>query len=142
MNHRFSLNIAAERDNLAEIRRFVEESTATLGLEPAAIPDVGLAVDEAVTNIIVHGYQNRQGNLEIEIGREGNSLVIRLRDEATPFDLDSISPPDLTAPLEERSSGGMGVYLIRQIMDEAIYRVIPGGGNELTLVKRGLGHKP
>lgn len=132
-----SLRIAAELNNLAEIRCFVQETASALGADPAVIPNVILAVDEAVSNVIAHGYQGQGGNIEIEVSREGNVLVIRLRDEAPPFDPTSVPPPDLTLPLEQRAPGGLGIHLIRQLMDEMIHRVTPQGGNELTLVKRG-----
>ena len=63
--------------------------------------DVLLAVDEAATNVVVHGYQGREGVIEIEVLREGDALVIRLRDEAEPFDPTSLPPPDLAVPLAE-----------------------------------------
>ena len=139
MNTKSSLRIAAELKNLSEIRRFIQEAASALGFDPAMTHNVPLAVDEAVTNIIVHGYQCQGGAIEIEVSREGDALVIRLRDEAAPFDPTNTPLPDLTLPLEQRSPGGLGIHLIRQIMDEMTHRVTPQGGNELTLVKRGLG---
>jgi anti-sigma regulatory factor (Ser/Thr protein kinase) len=61
-----SLCLAAELENLAAIRNFVQESAAALGVDQAVISDVVLAADEAVTNVILHGYQGRQGTIEIE----------------------------------------------------------------------------
>jgi anti-sigma regulatory factor (Ser/Thr protein kinase) len=139
MNAGSSLHIAAELNNLAETRRFVEETASALGVDPAVVPGVILAVDEAVSNIIAHGYRGQAGTVEIELSREGDALVIRLRDEAAPFDPTSVPPPDLTLSLEQRTPGGMGIHLIRQIVDEMTHRVMPQGGNELTLVKRGIG---
>jgi len=138
MNTTSSLCIAAEAKNLAEIRHFVQEKALAIGLDPAMIPNVILAVDEAVSNIIAHGYQCQEGAVEIEVSREGEALVIRVRDEAAPFDPTIVPSPDVTLPLEQRVPGGLGIHLIRQIMDEMTHRVTPHGGNELTLVKRGL----
>jgi serine/threonine-protein kinase RsbW len=138
MNTKSSLRIAAEVKNLAEIRCFVEETASALGLDPAMIPSVILAVDEAVSNVIAHGYQCQEGAVEIEVSQEGDALVIRVRDEATPFDPTVAPSPDVTLPLEHRIPGGLGIHLIRQIMDEMTHRVTPQGGNELTLVKRGI----
>lgn len=131
------IHITAELKNLANIRRFIEETAASLGIDAAIIPDVVLAVDEAATNIVLHGYEGQKGTIEIEVEREGDALVVRLRDEALPFDPNTIPPPDLTLPLEQRPVGGMGIYLTRQVMDEVVHRITPQGGNELTLMKRG-----
>lgn len=139
MNTCSSLCIAAESKNLSEIRRFVKETASALGVDPAVIPGVILAVDEAVSNTINHGYQGQGGAVEIELHRKGDALVIRIRDEAPPFDPTNVPPPDLTLSLEQRTPGGLGIYLIRQAMDEMTHRVTPQGGNELTLVKRGVG---
>ncbi len=141
MNHTFSLKITAELENLTEIHHFVETTAATLDLELTVSYDLQLAVDEAVTNIILYGYPGGEGNIELEIEQKRDTLVVRLRDEATSFDPTTIPPPDLSSPLEERALGGLGVYLIQQVMDEVIHRVTSSGGNELTLVKRGIGKK-
>lgn len=141
MNTSSSLCIAAELKNLVEIRRIVQETATALGVDSATIPDVLLAVDEAASNIIIHGYQGQGGAIEIEMEREGDALVIRLRDEAPPFDPAAIPPPDLTLPLEQRPIGGLGIYLMRQVMDEVTHRITPQGGNELTLLKRCVGVK-
>ena len=133
------LRIPAKLENLSAIRRFVRERATALGVDPDIVPDVLLAVDEAATNVVLHGYQGREGVVEIEVLREGDALVIRLRDEAEPFDPTSLPPPDLAAPLEERALGKMGVYLVRRVMDEMSHRTTLQRGNELTLVKRGLG---
>ena len=136
MNTGCSLCLAAELENLAVIRHFVQESAAALGVDPAVISDVLLATDEAATNVIVHGYQGRSGTIELEVDREAMDVVIRVRDNAPPFDPTRALLPNLTRPLEERPLGGLGIYLIRQSVDQVIYRITPQGGNELILKKR------
>ncbi len=136
MNHSFSLKIAAKLDSLDEIHHFVAKTVTTLNLKSEAIYEVRLATEEAITNIIRHGYQNQEGEIEIEIGKQDDALVVRLRDSAMPFDPTAIPPPDLTKPLAARPIGGMGVYLMKQTMDEVIHRVTASGGNELIMVKR------
>jgi serine/threonine-protein kinase RsbW len=133
------LRIPADLERLVEIRRFVKERATTLGVDPDLLPDVLLAVDEAATNAIVHGYRGQEGFVEIEVGREGEALVVRLRDEAVPFDPTSVPPLDVTLPPEQRVLDGMGIHLIRQAVDEMSHRITLQRGNELTLVKRGLG---
>jgi serine/threonine-protein kinase RsbW len=141
MKIKASLSIDADTQYLAFIRYFVEETATTLGVDPAAIPAIQLAVDEAATNIMIHGYQNRGGNLEIEVGQDGDDFIVRLRDEAAPFDPNSVSPPDMTLPLEKRPPGGLGIHLIRQTIDSLFHRVTASGGNQLILIKRGVCRK-
>jgi serine/threonine-protein kinase RsbW len=130
------LRVPAELENLSRIRRFVEEAAMARDAGPATVRHVLLAVDEASTNIIVHGYRGRSGMIEVEVACEGERLIIRLRDSAEPFDPTVAPPPDLSLPLEKRPIGGLGVQMIRQLMDEVSHRVTPQGGNELTLVRR------
>lgn len=123
-------------ESLAAIRAFVRERAAKCGLSLEEIGGLLIAVDEAVTNVIQHGYREREGSVEVEIGRDAENMLICLRDGAPPFDPRVIPPPDLAAPLEDRPIGGLGVHLIRQNVDAVRYRVTAQGGNELTLVKR------
>jgi serine/threonine-protein kinase RsbW len=136
MNIKHLLSITADLRNLAAIRHHVEETAITLGIDAGTICDLLLAVDEAVCNIILHGHKGKPESIEIEIEHGGDRLIIRLRDNAPPFDPTRIPPPDLTLPLEQRAVGGLGIHLMRQVMDEVHHRILPQGGNELTLVKR------
>ncbi len=134
---RHSLHITAELKHLEVIRRFVAESAAAMRVDPGVIPKLQLAVDEAATNIILHGYNNRgEGSLDIELEQAEDDLIIRLRDEAAPFDPTTVPAPDISLPLAQRKPGGMGVYIIQRCMDEMTHRLTVSGGNELTLVKR------
>ncbi len=71
----------------------------------------------------------------------GDALTIILRDHGDSFDPASVPEPDLTCDLEDRRVGGLGVYLIRQLMDEVSYERPSGAGNVLVLVKRRRGVK-
>ena len=101
-----------------------------------AIDDTLAALDEAVSNIIIHGYHGQPGSIEVEVEKEQETLVIRLRDQSPLFDPTLVPPPDLTLPLKERRLGGLGVHLIRCFTDSMAYRVTPEGDNELTLMKK------
>jgi serine/threonine-protein kinase RsbW len=132
----YSLSVSAELKNLPAIRRFVEQSAARFRADREVIDGLVQAVDESATNIMTHGYQGSPGPIDIHIHLEGDRLVIRLRDQAPPFDPTQVEPPDLAAPPEARCAGGLGVHLVRCNTDEVTHRVTPEGGNELTLVKR------
>jgi anti-sigma regulatory factor (Ser/Thr protein kinase) len=138
MSNAFSLQVAADVHKLAAIRQFVEESARGLGVEPSAIYDLVLAVNEMATNIVVHGYGGRQGAIELQLRRVGDAIEACLRDQAPLFDPTRAPAPNLTLPLQKRPLGGVGIHVTRQLMDAMHYRVSPQGGNELTLVKRGI----
>lgn len=129
------LQTTAELSNLEVIRRFVEERAHALQLDQRTTFDLVQAVDECVTNIIEHGYRHQAGSIEIEIKHTNTTLTIELRDQAPLFDPTGVPPPDLAGPLEARQPGGLGIYLTRRMVDDMQYRVLPGGGNELILIK-------
>jgi serine/threonine-protein kinase RsbW len=138
MSNLFSIRVAADVEQLAAIRTFVERQAELLGVESPVIYDLVLAANEIATNIVVHGYQGQPGTIEIELRRSGDAIEIRLRDQAPPFDPTRAPAPDLTLPLHKRPFGGMGIHVTRQMMDDIRHRALPQGGNELTLVKRGI----
>lgn len=130
-----SLTIPGEVGRLAEVRAFVREA-ARGRLGSRVIEDLVCAVDEAVTNVIVHGYHGASGPVQIDVGGDTETLEIRIADRAEPFDPTMAPEPDLSLPLERRPLGKMGVHLMREFADELRYAPRRGGGNEVTLVKR------
>lgn len=130
-----SLSICAGLEDLSRIRHFFVDTACSLGLSEELANDLRLAVDEAVTNIIVHGYHRKNGGIEIDVTTRDRDLVVYLRDQAVAFDPTIFSKPDLSSPLQWSSFGGYGLVLIREAMDEIHYKPLTNGGNELTLVK-------
>ena len=130
------LQVAAELANLGVIRHFVEERATGLKFDRNVIEDMLQAVEEAVANTILHGYNRRPGEIQVVVHSEESGLVVQLRDRAPHFDPTGFPPPDLTLPLEERRPGGLGIYLMRKFTDTVTYRVTSDGRNELTLVKK------
>jgi serine/threonine-protein kinase RsbW len=127
---------SATLDDTAAIRELVEQAAVGAGGDPDLVADLVLAVNEAVCNILIHGYQNEAGSVEVTVEQHGADLQVRLRDEAPPYDPTTVPAPDITLPLELRRLGGMGVHMMRQFTDELSYRQSAGGMNELLLVKR------
>ena len=132
----YSLQIEARLENLSTIRDFVEGAAVRLHTAPDVVLGVVLAVDEMVTNVIVHGYRGRPGLVEIDLTASGDALQIQLRDHAPPFDPTRVPPPDLSMPFDDQPVGGLGIYLTRKIVDDMTHRVIDHDGNELILIKR------
>jgi serine/threonine-protein kinase RsbW len=123
--------------NLENICTFVTHYAKQAGLDDRQVYAVQLAVDEAATNIIEHGYRSSgEGDVTITCQPEADGLRVILHDHAPPFNPDEIPPPNTGAPLEDLKPRGIGVYLIRKMMDEVNYEFSPKQGNRLTLFKR------
>lgn len=130
------LQLRADLGQLSRIREFVSDCAQALGVAPDAFDDLRLAVDEAVTNIITHGYGG-PGEVQLEVVADGPDLVIRLCDQAPVFDPALAPAADLTPPGERDSPGGFGVYLMKSVMDDIIHTQ-SDCGNQLTMIKRGV----
>ncbi len=119
---RFSLKVPAEERHLAEIRDFVQDAGEKLLIPNRILANTKLAVDEACTNIIKHGYRDSSGAIEVVITGNGREFTISLKDQGRPFDLRNVQSPDLKMYVENRKRGGLGVFLMNQLMDEVRYR--------------------
>jgi serine/threonine-protein kinase RsbW len=131
-----SLRVNADLGELAGIRAFVRAAAADAATPVECLEDLVQAVDEAATNVIVHGYQGAPGWLEVGAGVQGDAFVVRLEDGAREFDPTTSPEPDLSVPPLARKPGGMGVHLMRTCTDAMAHRPRPGGGNILTLARR------
>ena len=131
----FRLRLPADLNRLAQARDFLATAFKTLGVDDTIGADLALGIDEAITNIMVHGYRGGPGSIRLEVEPRGSSVHIRLEDSAPLFDPTSVVSPDLAQPLEQRPIGGMGIPLMRRTTDQLLYRVTSDGGNELTLIK-------
>ncbi len=135
MTARFELKVVGILENLSLIGDFISDSMIASGLDARKIFEVQLAVDEACTNIIKYGYTDETGTIDIICCMRNGEFVVVIKDEGKPFDPTSVQPPDLNASLEERQIGGLGVHLIKSMMDEVRYEFIDGK-NVLTMVVR------
>jgi anti-sigma regulatory factor (Ser/Thr protein kinase) len=131
-----TLRIPSDVGRLAEVRELIRSAATAAGADRAYVGDLVQAVDETVTNAIVHGHAGRVGWVEVRVEREDDRLVVTIEDDAPPFDPTTVPEPDLGVPPEHRRPGGMGVHLARLCVDEIAHRPRPGGGNILTLVRR------
>jgi len=130
-----TLSVEASTEHLAEVRDFVASHAENIGLNQKMISEIRLAVDEAYTNIIKHAYSNNSTEkVNIEIGSDDDQLWITLIDSGKSFDPRSYREPDLMKRIKEKKRGGMGVYLIRKVMDQVQYNR-KGESNEIRMVK-------
>jgi serine/threonine-protein kinase RsbW len=127
----------ADFDNLDEIRDFVGEAASQAGFSDKEIYAIQLAADEASSNIIEHAYAGMKGGrLEIECNLFEGGLKIVMCDQGKSFNPSSVPEPNVNADLSERKIGGLGMYLMRKLMDEVTYETSDETGNILTMIKR------
>lgn len=136
MNER-RLVIPARYAAVAGACAFCSTAAGDAGLSEHAAFHVQMAVDEACTNIIEHAYEGEdRGEISVLCRIEPGQLTIVLRDQGRQFDPTTVPPPKLGMLLEETEVGGLGLYFMRQVMDEVRFR-FGAAGNELMMVKRG-----
>jgi serine/threonine-protein kinase RsbW len=123
-----------ELERLAE---WIADFGARHGLAERVVLDVQLAVDELVTNAVTYGWNDEEDRHEIIVRQdlEAGHWVIDLEDDGRPFDPRSVPSPRIDLPPEERPIGGLGIHLVRSVVDELEYRR-EAGRNRVTLRKR------
>jgi anti-sigma regulatory factor (Ser/Thr protein kinase) len=130
------LELLSQPRFLAAVRALISSLAQRVGFDEISCGQVSLAVDEALCNIINHGYDKRpDGRIWVNVWmveRDQPSLRIVIEDRAKQVDPQTIRSRDL----EDIRPGGLGVYIIREVMDEASYEKREGGGMRLTLFKR------
>ncbi len=128
---------AAQFEYLDEIREFVAGVARQGGFNDKEIYSLQLAADEAASNIIEHAYEGiNDGLIRITCDMQGNEIVITMHDDGKSFNPSNVKQPNLKANLSERQIGGLGLYLMRKLMDKVQYESTPGEGNLLTMRKR------
>jgi anti-sigma regulatory factor (Ser/Thr protein kinase) len=131
-----TLSLFADLSQLAAIREFVAQSGRDLNLDEKTIYELQLAVDEASTNVVKHAYGGLGGEIEITIEPTESSVRVIVRDWGAPFDPLDVPEPDVSAPLGQRKLGGLGLFLIRQVMDDVRFSFDAEQGNTLTMEKQ------
>jgi serine/threonine-protein kinase RsbW len=135
-----SITIASRTDLLGAAREFVAKAARSFGFQDEQIDRIELAVDEACTNIIKHAYKfDSTKNIVLTITSDYNTtpprLVIRIFDDGITFDSAHYSAPDLKEYFMRMQKGGLGIVLMRKMMDEVEYAITPDNRNSITLAK-------
>jgi serine/threonine-protein kinase RsbW len=126
----------ADFDNLDEIRDFVGDIARQVGFSEKEIYSIQLAADEAASNIIEHAYAGvKDGALEIDCSVLEGGIKIVMHDQGKSFNPSRVPEPNVKADLSERKIGGLGMYLMRKLMDEVTYESSSEAGNILTMIK-------
>ncbi len=137
MRNKHQITRSAELESLAVFRDFIEKVCKQhRSVDDQICYDLKLAVDEACTNIITHGYAGMNpGSIILSLEIAPNKAVVTITDFGHPFEPSEASLPDVEAGLKDRPMGGFGLFFIYQTMDEINYETTEDG-NRLTFIKQ------
>ncbi|MBN1542253.1 SpoIIE family protein phosphatase [candidate division KSB1 bacterium] len=128
------LKVPAQIDYLGDLRDFVTKVGKRHGIPDRIINAFKLSIDEAATNIIKHAYRDWEGDITIRAIVKKQSLTILLIDQGKYFDPRQVNDPDLQRYVEIGKKGGLGIFIMRRLLDSIDYRKTEEG-NELVLTK-------
>jgi serine/threonine-protein kinase RsbW len=126
---------------LTRLRSETEELLAAHGTDPDTAYEVNVALEEIVSNVIRHAHEDgAEHELEVALGVSDGELVARVTDDGMPFDPRSAPAPDLLAPMAERPVGGLGIHLVRSLVDGFDYR--REGDRNVVVLRKALRPAP
>jgi serine phosphatase RsbU (regulator of sigma subunit)/anti-sigma regulatory factor (Ser/Thr protein kinase) len=128
------LILPAKLYNLEKMFDFIRAAAVKQGFEKSMVNKIQLACEEALVNVINYAYPEQEGDVEITYDNLEEALEIEIVDSGVAFDPLALPAPDITAPIEKRRIGGLGIYMLRKIMDKVTYKR-EEGRNILNLIK-------
>jgi serine/threonine-protein kinase RsbW len=133
----FQLHVPSSTENLSMIREFVGGVGERAGMDTAELAKLELAVDEACANVIEHAYgSDNTREVTVKATLDDETVQIEIVDTGRGFDPAQVEQVNLDQLINQRKSGGLGMRLIRSLMDEVQYQIVPGQKNELRMVKK------
>lgn len=135
------LQIQSKTELLSDMRTFVSEAARAFGFAEGDVGQIELAIDEACTNIIKHAYKyNPDGIIEIRLSTQHGpnrtrKFIVEILDSGVSFDSSKYTAPDMTEYFRKLRHGGLGIVLMKKLMDEVDYRPASGERNTIRLVK-------
>lgn len=137
LENTFTLDVPSTTQNLALIREFVTRVGSQAGFDEAEVGQLELAVDEACANVIEHAYgDDKTKQVMIRAVFDEDTLRIHVIDTGQGFDPTTVPEQELKDLIAKRRTGGLGMRLIKTLMDEVHYEIEPGKKNELRMVKK------
>jgi anti-sigma regulatory factor (Ser/Thr protein kinase) len=136
-----SITLDNDRSEIARLGRLAEEFGEGQGLTPSLIFSVALALDEIVTNVIRYAFDDRERHaILVGLALEGGQLTASVEDDGRAFDPLSVPPPDIEAAIEDRPVGGLGLHLVRSLMDSVEYR--RENGRNIFVMRKAVAGEP
>jgi len=131
MNKQDYIGACCELVELQKIRNFIEDKALEFGLSKEAAGQIALAVDEACTNLIEHAYQfDKNKEICVSAEKNDNQMIVSIIDDSSPFDPLLVNRPDMEAYFKQFKRGGLGIQLMRSVLDKIEY--YPAGSNSVN----------
>lgn len=131
MNDHLSISVPNKAEYVNVIRLTASSIASRVGFDIEEIEDIKVAVAEACTNAIKHGMKNHKENFDVEFDIECDKMMINIKDKGVGFSLEEIEEPDLINPKE----GGLGIFIIKTLMDEVKISSDIGKGTCIKMIK-------
>ena len=132
----YDITLHNDVQEIPRLAAFIEEVAEANGINMSLSMNINLAMEEAVVNVMNYAYPTgTQGDIDIQASLAGNELTFTITDSGTPFDPTQTTVPDTSLEAEDRPIGGLGIHLVRQLMDTLEYQYL-NGKNILTLKKK------
>ena len=130
------LSIASQTEKLKSVRDFVADAASSFGFDEETVNKISIAVDEACTNIIKHSYDYATDKkIELTLNMDGEKFEIIIAHSGKSFNPDAVTQPDMKEYLSHFRRGGLGMHLMRSLMDRVDYAVKSGNRSEVRLLK-------
>ena len=131
-----TIHIESRTERLIAVREFVSDAARAFGFKDEEVSKIALAVDEACTNVIKHAYRfDPSQTIHVSVNADNGTFQISIRDTGVQFNPTEVRPPDMKEYLSHYRRGGLGVYLMKSLMDKVEYDIAPGRMNEVRLTK-------
>ena len=131
-----TLKIDSKTDQLVAVREFISQAAYASGFNDEDVSKIALAVDEACTNVIKHAYHyDAKKKITISVQSTNGEFEIAIVDTGKQFDPSKLRTPDMKEYLSKYKRGGLGVYLMKSLVDKVEYDIEPGKRNQVRLIK-------
>lgn len=131
----YQFRISCQTSELAELRLFLEKTLSTLRLNASLQHQLTLAVEEVCANLIIHSHQcNQNDQINLEVRDIPGKLIFEIKDQGEAFNILDYEIPDIKKVIEEKRKGGLGIILVKRIMDEIEFESNQGT-NTCRLIK-------
>lgn len=133
---KYKLTVASATENLEVVRDFIRRLATRADFSVEQSEQIELAVDEACTNVIKHAYKfNPRRLMHVIVFVDDEKMEIQVEDKGPGFDFEKLEPPQIAKRISGAKPGGLGIHIMKKVMDKVEFSINPGKRNRVTLIK-------